>query len=115
MASWEAAHAVLGWFLEHVDPMLKLGLSGLPSPVPVASGRVGTVHSQWQPFYFPRDVMIWNWVQKVVQGCVAEKGGVPSRWDLDASHLTPQRLDVKLASLLSFGPNGMAPPELPWD
>lgn len=78
VAYHEAGHAVVGWFLEHADPLLKvslsspsvsvlgLGASSLPSSSLVlwtwvftppgwlavcgVCGHVGTVHSRWWPF-----------------------------------------------------------------
>lgn len=45
--------------------------------------------------------------------CSSKEQGVGSPWDLDGGLRTPQRSDVKLGSLLSFGPKRWALRELP--
>lgn len=40
--------------------------------------------------------------------CSSKEQGVDSQWGLDGGLLTPQRFDVKLGSLLSFGPKRLA-------
>lgn len=66
MAYHEAGHAVVGWFLEHVDPLLKVGLPTLSESARQA-GAWNVCANLWSrghgtfkgwPFNFLRNILL---------------------------------------------------------